>query len=140
MKVRQYALLLCWSAALVLLISCGQPQEQDPVAVVQAFYEAANAEDLDAFMALVADDAQIEWGRAGLVTGKENIRRQAEALFRDFDFTFVLSDFQVEGQRVTFRHKMVLDDTQAVVEECTDEVIMEAGKIKSDRMLACEYP
>jgi hypothetical protein len=125
---------------LVLLTSCGKPQEQDPVAVVQAFYEAASAEDIDAFMALVADGAEIEWGREGLVTGRENIRRKAEGLFLDLDFTFILSDFQVDGKRVTFNHKMVLDSTQAVIEECADKVIVERGKIKSALLITCEYP
>jgi len=108
--------------------------------VVQALYDAANAEDIDTFMELVADDAEIEWGREGLVIGKENILRHAEALFLDFDFTFVLSDFQMDGNRVTFNHKMILDNTQAVVEQCVDEVVVEKGKIKSDRIISCVYP
>jgi len=136
----KFSLLVCWVLVLVLLTACGGPQKQDPVSVIQAFYDAANAEDIDAFMALVADDAEIEWGREGLVAGKENIRNRAEVLFLDFDFTFVLSDFQVDGNRVTFNHKMILDNTQAVVEECADEVIVEKGKIKSDRIISCVYP
>ena len=88
----------------------------------------------------MADDAEIEWGRVGLVTGREEIRRQAEALFRDWDFTFILSDWEVDGQRVTFNHKMVLDSTQAVVEECIDEVMVEGEKIKSALLISCEYP
>jgi ketosteroid isomerase-like protein len=108
--------------------------------VVQALYEAANAEDIDGFLALLAEDAEIEWGRQGLVKGKEEIRRQAEALFRDLDFTFTLSDIQVEGNRVTFKHVMVMDGTGIVVEECIDEAIVESGKITSDRLVSCEYP
>jgi ketosteroid isomerase-like protein len=138
--VVQCSVLLCLVLAWVPLTSCGQPPEQDPASVVQAFYEAASAEDLEAFMALVAGDAEIEWGRAGLVTGHEEIRIQAEALFEDWDFTFVLSDLEVDGQRVTFSHKMVLDGTQAVVEECLDEVLVEGGKIRSALLVSCEYP
>ena len=140
MITKKHSLLLCRVLLVVLLTACGESQEQDPVSVVQAFYEAANAEDIDAFMALVADDAEIEWGREGLITGTEEIRRHAEELFLTLDFTFVLSGFQVDGKRVTFSHEMVLDSTQAVVEECTDEVIVEGGKIKSSRMTSCEYP
>jgi ketosteroid isomerase-like protein len=140
MLTKKFSLLLCWVLVSVLLTACGKPQEQDPVSVVQAFYDAANAEDIDAFMELVADDAEIEWGREGLVIGKENIRRHAEVLFLDFDFTFVLSDFQVDGNRVTFNHKMILDNTQTVMEQCADEVIVEGGKIKSERMASCVYP
>jgi ketosteroid isomerase-like protein len=138
--IKKCGVLLCLVLTLVLLSSCGQPQEQDPASVVKAFYEAASAEELEAFMALVADDAAIEWGRVGLVTGHEQIRRQAEALFRDWDFTFILTDLEVDGQRVTFNHKMVLDSTQAVVEECVDEVMVEGGKIKSALLISCEYP
>jgi ketosteroid isomerase-like protein len=140
MVKREWHLLLCGVLVLVLLAACGETEEQDPAAVVRAFYEAANAEDIDAFLALVAEDAQIEWGRQGLVTGKAEIRRQAEALFRDLDFTFTLSDIQVEGKQVTFKHVMVMDGTGAVVEECIDEAIVEGGKIVSDRMVSCEYP
>jgi hypothetical protein len=88
----------------------------------------------------VADDAEVEWGRVGLVTGREPIRRQAEALFRDWDFTFILSDLAMDGQRVTFNHKMVLDGTQDVIEECVNEVVVEGGKIKSALLVSCEYP
>jgi ketosteroid isomerase-like protein len=140
MFTKKFSLLLCWVLVPVLLTACGKPQEQDPVSLVQAFYDAANAEDIDAFMELVADDAEIEWGREGLVIGKEDIRRHAEVLFLDFDFTFVLSDFQVDGNRVTFNHKMILDNTQTVMEQCADEVIVEGGKIKSERMVSCVYP
>lgn len=137
---KKHCLLLYWALVLALPAACSQPQEQDPVSVVQAFYEAASAEDVDAFVALVADDAEIEWGREGLVTGKESIRSHAEALFSNFDFTFVLSDFQVDGNRVTFNHQMILDDTQAILEECQDEVVVEQGRIKSSRMISCVYP
>lgn len=65
---------------------------------------------------------------------------QGNQLFLNFDFTFMLSDFQVDGKRVTFNHKMILDDTRAVIEECADEVIVEGGKIKSSRMTTCKYP
>jgi ketosteroid isomerase-like protein len=140
MFTKKFPLLLCWVLVPVLLIACGKPQKQDPVSVVQAFYDAANAEDIDAFMELVADDAEIDWGREGLVTGKENIRSRTEVLFLDFDFTFVLSDFQVDGNRVTFNHKMILDNTQTVVEQCADEVVVDKGKIKSDRIISCVYP
>jgi ketosteroid isomerase-like protein len=139
-KMSKFSLLICWVLVLVLLTACGGPQKQDPVSVVQAFYDAANAEDIDAFMELVADDAEIEWGREDLVIGKENIRRHAEALFLDFDFTFVLSDFQVDGNRVTFNHEMILDNTQAIVERCASEAIVEGDKIKSDRIVSCMYP
>jgi ketosteroid isomerase-like protein len=140
MDIKKCGVLLCLVLALIQLTSCGQPREQDPASVVQAFYEAASAEDLEGFMALVADDAEIEWGRAGPVSGHEEVRRQAEALFQDWDFTFILSDLEVDGQRVTFSHKMVLDSTQAVVEECVDEVLVEGGKIKSALLVSCEYP
>jgi ketosteroid isomerase-like protein len=140
MVIKKGGVLLCLVLASVLLMSCGQPQEQDPASVVQAFYEAASAEDLETFMALVADDAEIEWGRVGLVTGHEQIRREAEALFRDWDFTFILSELEVDGQRVTFNHKMVLNGTQDVIEECVNEVMVEGGKIKSALLVSCEYP
>jgi ketosteroid isomerase-like protein len=138
--LKKYSLLICWVLVLILVAACGEPQKQDPVSVVQALYDAANAEDIDAFMALVADDAEIEWGQEGPVIGKENIRRHAEVLFLDFDFTFVLSDFQVDGNRVTFNHEMILDNTQTIVEQCADEAIVERGKIKSDRIISCVYP
>ena len=140
MVAKRFGFLFCPVLVAVLLASCGTGPKQDPVSVVQAWYEAANIEDRCAFMALVTNDAEIEWGREGIVTGRENIRHHLETLFQDLDFTFVLSDFEVDGNRVTFKHKMVLDDTQAVVEECVDEVILEEGRIKSSRLISCEYP
>ena len=63
--------MLCGVLVAAVVTCCGASQEQDPASIVQAFYDAANREELEAFMALVADDAEIDWGREGLATGKE---------------------------------------------------------------------
>jgi ketosteroid isomerase-like protein len=125
---------------LVLLTGCGGSQAKDPVEVVQAFYDAASAEDVDAFIELLADDAEIEWGRDTLLTGKATIQRYAEAMFLGNDFTFEVSDFQVDGNRVSFNHKMFDDASQTLIEQCADEVIVEGGKIKSNRIVSCVNP
>ena len=132
--------LLCEIAVLLSLTCCAQSPDPDPVSVVQAFYQAASDEDMDAFLGLLAEDAEIEWGREGIVTGVDNIQNRAQILFLDFDFTFILSDLEVDGNRVTFSHKMVIDNTQTVVEECVDVAVVEGGKIKSSMIVACEYP
>ena len=58
------------AVVLALLFSCGAPEQQDPVSVVQAFYDAASEEDIEAIMALLAGDAKIERGRDGIVTAR----------------------------------------------------------------------
>jgi len=87
-----------------------------------------------------SNDAEIEWGRVTLLTGKATIRRHAEAMFLGNDFTFEVSDFQVDGNRVSFNHKIFADAGQTLIEQCADQVIVEGGKIKSSRIVSCASP
>ena len=55
-------------------------QEADPASVVTAAYEAWNAGDVDAYLALVADDAVVDIPGFGTYTGLEEIRAWMEGL------------------------------------------------------------
>jgi ketosteroid isomerase-like protein len=102
----------------------------DPAAVVTAYYVAVNAKDLDAAMALVADDATftVLGLAAGVKTGKTEIRAWLQGVV-DHGNTFEVSNFQVTGDTVTFSAKVLLGSRQ--VASAMSTAIVQKGHIKS---------
>ena len=121
---------------LALLVACGstQPpspttQGADPVSVLQAFDTALKAKDLDAAMALVADDAVFDVGgpAAGVYTGKEQIRRWLQSEMAR-NVTVERSHFQVTSDKVTYSWKIFSNGV--LRDEGTGETIVQDGRIR----------
>jgi hypothetical protein len=108
-------------------------QETDPVAVVTAMYDALNAGDIDAFLALYAEDAIIEIVPFGAHTGHEEIRMWAEGLM-ELNADMELEVLQVDGNVVTAKSWYSDDDWRAmgIVLEAVEELTVEDGKITVD--------
>jgi len=108
-------------------------QETDPVAVVTAMYEALNTGDIDAFLALYAEDAIIEIVPFGAHTGHEEIRTWAEGLM-ELNAEMELEILQVDGNVVTAKSWYSDDDWRAmgIVLEAMEELTVEDGKITVD--------
>jgi hypothetical protein len=108
-------------------------QETDPVAVVNAMYEAFNAGELDAFLALYTDDAVIDIVPFGTHTGQEEIRAWAEGLMA-LNAEMKLELLQVDGNTVTVKSWYEDDDWRAlgIVLEATEELSVQDGKITAD--------
>ena len=108
-------------------------QETDPVAVVTAMYEAFNAGDIDAFVALYADDAVIDIVPFGTHTGQEEIRVWAEGLMA-LNAEMKLEILQVDGNTVTVKSWYLDDDWRAlgIVLEAIEELTVQDGKITAD--------
>ena len=127
---RSFKWLVTLALLAVLLVACGGSSEQgaDPASVVKAFHEAGNAGNVDAAMALLADDAVLVRG-GDVITGNEQIRAwlQSEA---DRGITFESSNFQVAGDKVTYTCKAFENGRQ--IGEGIGEAIVQAGKIKYD--------
>jgi limonene-1,2-epoxide hydrolase len=132
MRARKLFGFLCLATLTVPLIACGKLQEPDPAAVVHAFYAALEAEDIEAIMELIADEAEIEIYPGSSRTGKSRIRLDLEFVLSNTDNTFKVSDLQVEGSRVSYSYTL-RDDQQNVVEQGQAEVTVERGKIVSAR-------
>jgi limonene-1,2-epoxide hydrolase len=108
-------------------------QEADPVAVVNAMYEALNAGDIDAFVALYAEDAVIDIVPFGAHAGHEEIRTWADGLMA-LNAEMKLELLQVEGNTVTLKSWYEDDDWRAlgIVLEAVEEVSVQDGKITAD--------
>ena len=114
-------------------------QETDPAAVVTAAYEAWNAGDVDAYVALVADDAVVDMPGFGTYAGLEEIRAWMEGLvplnpYMGFEI------LQVEGDTVTVKSTYTDDDFRAlgIVLEAT-EVVVVSGVPLASVILAYQF-
>jgi ketosteroid isomerase-like protein len=134
----------CLVAIIMLAVILALPlalyaQETDPAAVVTAAYEAWNSGDVDAYLALVADDAVVDIPGFGTYTGLEEIRAWMEGLL-PLNPQMEFEILQVEGDTVTLRSSYTDDDFRAlgVVLEADEVIVVEDGKVKSDTWIATE--
>jgi len=102
----------------------------EPVAVIEAFYEAVNDGDLDTAMGFVADDASfiIKGGPTTTTyTGTEEVQGYFQRLINR-NSQHELSDLILEGDTVTW----VLYVTSTLGESSgTEDAVVQAGKIAS---------
>jgi len=101
------------------------PQAQ----VLLAWIDAFNAKDVDAFMALVADDAELDRGPYGIVKGKEKIRATLLIELKD-NARAVISNLVVEGDQVTYSYVVYIGGR--AVDRGNSIAIVRKGKIVSD--------
>jgi limonene-1,2-epoxide hydrolase len=114
-------------------------QETDPAAVVTAAYDAWNSSDVDAYVALVADDAVVDIPGFGTHTGLEEIRAWMQGLIPlnpHMDFEIL----RVEGDTATLKSWYTDDDFRAlgVVLEADEVIVVQDGKVKSDTWIATD--
>jgi ketosteroid isomerase-like protein len=127
MKIRLIALSVIMLALLVSCSSAASTDEADPASIVKAFYEAENADNLDAAMALISDDAVFSFPNYGPYNGKDEIRDWEQVAMQNGG-EFELSNIQVDGDTVTFTASFLWMDSHI---EHDYEVIVQGGKIKS---------
>lgn len=127
MKIRLIALSAIMLAVLVSCASAASTDETDPVSVVKAYYDAENADDLDAVMALIADDAVFTFPLEGQHTGTDEIREWEQYAMQKGG-EFELSNIQVAGDTVTFTANFLWGGLHLKHDY---EVIVQGGKIKS---------
>ena len=118
------------TALLVLIIGtmasgCSPAQQpQDPAFVVQSFFDALNAGDLEGAMVFVADDARFIYPE--VYRGKEPIRDHFEKEIVDRSASYELREFVVEGDTVRFISMYV---PSVASEENDVEAVVEDGRI-----------
>ena len=90
----------------LLVSACASTQPiTEPVAVIEAFYEALNEGDLDTAMSFVADDATFI--RSAAYRGKADIRDfYQESL--DLGFQAELSDLRADGDKASWMEKLTI--------------------------------
>jgi ketosteroid isomerase-like protein len=137
MKTRLFALTL---VVLLFALPVGiRAQETDPVSIITAWIDAQNAGDVDASLALLADDTYITLvpppmeGHDGVFRGKEEIRAWWENL-SGLNGTGTVSDCQVDGETVTCLLNYTDDSLIALGLDSIDNefvVIVQEGKIQT---------
>ncbi len=108
----------------------------DPIAIMEAYEAAWNAQDLDAVMGHFTDDA-VETNGAGTFTGKDEIRgiyEQANEMF-----SMDCQNYQVDGDTVAYECVMTIYDTGGIFGE-RYETTFENGKIKNNMFLGTFDP
>lgn len=122
-------------AGLLLLAACGDDDDEatdNPTDVVGAYIDAYNAGDVDAAVALFADDAVItEHPMAQQAEGPDEIRALVVADIEQSDQggdSYEISNLQVTGSTTTWDHRWKSDGGNV----CTatgHEAVIEDGKI-----------
>ena len=114
-------------------------QGSDPEALARAVKEAMSAGDLEAVLALYADDAVLDLGAMGRISGKEELRGFFQDRF-SHHATWETSDYQVEGNAVTFKSRYSSDRMRSlgVTLEATEVIVIENGKIATDTWTATD--
>jgi ketosteroid isomerase-like protein len=125
--------------AMLVLPAALHAQEPNPEAVVTAMYEAFNAGDIDAFLALYPEDAAIEIVPFGTHTGHQEMREWAEGLMA-LNAEMKLEVLEVDGGTVTVKSWYSDDDWRAlgIVLEAIETVTVEDGMITSDVWVTTE--
>jgi ketosteroid isomerase-like protein len=114
-------------------------QESDPEALARSVFEALNAGDVESALALYADDAVLDLGTFGKFSGKEELRAGFENEV-SLNASWEVSDFQVEGDAVTFKSRYTSDAMSAlgITLEANEVVTTQDGKIVTDTWTATE--
>ena len=124
--------IFCFAVLSVLVISlsaCGSSQaETSPAAVIEAGDAAWNSKDVEAILALYADDA-VEINGRGTFYGEEELRGLIEAMVGEF--TIDCGNYFVADKEVTYDCLYVITDNGSLAGERYTAVIVD-GKIKAN--------
>jgi ketosteroid isomerase-like protein len=102
------------------------PEPADPTEIVQAFWDAVKAEDVEAAMVFVSEDVKCRG--SCYLTGKDSFRAYIQGMIDRGNVTEI-SDAVVDGDMVTYFYKVLRNDI--VVEENAEGESMQVldGKI-----------
>lgn len=117
---------------MISLAACSTNQV-DPVTVVEEYFGYWNTEDVDGIMSIVADEPEIEIDRGTVLTDRASVRASFENLFRRTDFQIEISDFEVDGNTVSYNYEIFVNER--VVERGRSQAVIEDGKIKREEYI-----
>lgn len=117
---------------LVFIMSACQSNittDSEAVAIVQAYYDALNQQQIDKAMTYIADDASFI-NPTGSYEGKEAIQSSLEGLATD-GITFKLNAFKDDNGRVTYDYEVLMGE-QVLDTGSNGLTIVRDGKIVFD--------
>ena len=122
-------------AALFSLIftACGGSGSNETIAVVEQYFNYWNDEDVDGIMSMLADEPEIEIDLGVVLTDRDEIRTTFEKLFQRVDFQITVSDFEVDGNTVTYNYQIFVGDE--LNEQGRSQAVIENEKIKSEKYI-----
>jgi ketosteroid isomerase-like protein len=131
-------------AIMVLVLMLALPgtllaQESGAEALARSVFEALDAGDVEAALALYAADAVLDLGGFGKYSGKDELRAAFENEV-SLNAHWEVSDFQVEGNTATFKSQYTSDAMRAlgVTLEATEVIVVQDGKITTDTWTVTE--
>jgi limonene-1,2-epoxide hydrolase len=118
------------TALVLILAACGAAATPtpDPTSVVRRYYQAFNERQLDAAMALVADDA-VFMDQGLRYSGKSEIRASVESAVNDF-VTVEVSNLSDTDGRVTYDFEVFFGESRDLTG--TGVMVVRDGKIIFD--------
>jgi ketosteroid isomerase-like protein len=122
----------------ILATACGSaaaPAPTDPLSVVQRYYEAIEANDIDKAATFFAEDI-VMTDPSGMTTGKAAVIAAWKG-YLDAGFTFDQSDFRASGERVTSCFK-VYQNSALIDQGCSAVTHVRGGKIIFDGLEPAE--
>lgn len=112
---------------IVTVSACGSSRTStDPAAVLQAYFEALGAGDVEGAQALVTDDATFNI-LGNELSGKGQIQEYNQEAVLD-NPSFELSNIQVDGDQVTYTNRVTIGSQ---IFTLTSEAVVQDGKIVS---------
>lgn len=112
-----------------LVPSTTTPTPSPEVLTLLAWIDAFNRRDIDACMSYVADEAVLDRGPHGIVTGAEAIRATLLVEFEKPIKAYV-TWWSVDGGAVTYGSYVTVEGQR--IDSCTSLMLIENGKIVSD--------
>lgn len=133
--MKTYRVSLILLALAMILSACGgggASSDSGPAAVIESYETAWNAKDLNAVMALYAEDA-VEKNGLGTFTGQSQIRGMLDQAMKTF--ALECGNYEVNGNVVSYDCVLKSYGGQSDMTE-TYEAVIENGKIKSNILTA----
>ncbi|HSG43627.1 MAG TPA: nuclear transport factor 2 family protein [Anaerolineales bacterium] len=130
--------LLLATLFLLFITACSPPISDDPVAVIQQYFDYWNNEDIDGIMSMLDDEPEIEVDLGVILTDKGKIQETFEKLFQRVDFQITVSDFKVNENTVTYNYQIFVGDE--LNEQGRSQAVVVNGKIKSEKYIGPYAP
>lgn len=122
----------------LLLSACNTFNQEDPIAIGEQYFSYWNNEDVEGIMSMLDDEPEIEVDLGVYLTDKEKIRISFVDLFERNDFQIAVSDFEVDGNTVTYNYQIFVENE--LNEQGRSQAVIENGKIKSERYIGQFIP
>jgi len=122
----------------LLLSACNTFNQEDPIAIVEQYFSYWNNEDVEGIMSMLDDEPEIEVDLGVYLTDKEKIRISFVDLFERNDFQIEVSDFEVDGNTVTYNYQIFVENE--LNEQGRSQAVIENGKIKNERYIGQFIP